>query len=83
MAPACRKNWGFTSLIPERQAWLVQTGARYIWTTPSVMKSRERLYTNLKPILPDAHAFVVERISQVIDKYISAFNLENLLSQLE
>lgn len=65
----------FSELKPPRQDWLLQTGARYIWTDPGVSAARLLLYTNLQPYFPDLHGFVVERIAQVIEKYIVKFNL--------
>lgn len=65
----------FSALLPERRAWLVQTGARYIWTEPSVVAARHKLYDNLRAIIPDPNAYVVERIALAMDRYICAFNL--------
>ncbi len=65
----------FVDLSPKRRAWLVQTGARYVWTAPNVEAARQKLYHNLNPILPDPHQYVVERIVLSIDSYINAFNL--------
>lgn len=70
----------FAGLSPERRAWLVQTGARYVWTAPGVLKAREQLYGNLSLVMPDPHQFVVERIAHSIDRYITAFNLFDALS---
>jgi tagatose-1,6-bisphosphate aldolase non-catalytic subunit AgaZ/GatZ len=63
------------SLSPERRDWLVQTGARYIWTDSDVREERERLYASLSPILPDPNAFVVERIALSMEHYITPFHL--------
>jgi len=65
----------FDELMPERQEWLVATGARYVWTDPRVLAARARLYEHLRHELPDPHGFVVERIAQNIQKYVDAFNL--------
>lgn len=74
----------FAALSPARRAWLVQTGARYVWTDPQVLAARERLYANLSAAdqPPDAHgsrldphAYVVERIAHSIDHYVNQFNL--------
>ena len=73
----------FAELSPERRAWLVQTGARYIWATPTVVAARRKLYDNLKLVMPDPHAYVVKRIVRAIDRYITAFNLFDALSVLE
>lgn len=72
----------FRDISPERKNWLLQTGARYIWATPSVVNARKKLYENLSPILPDPHAYVVDRIATTIDKYIIAFHLFDSLSIL-
>ena len=73
----------FAELSPERRAWLVQTGARYIWATPTVVAARRKLYDNLKLVMPDPHAYVVKHIVRAIDRYITAFNLFDALSVLE
>ena len=65
----------FRSLQPERRAWLAQTGARYIWTSPAVVEARARLYGNLRVVIADPHRYVVERIQRSIDRYINAFHL--------
>ena len=73
----------FYSLTPQRRSWLAQTGARYIWTRPEVQAARQRLYQNLSPVLPDPHAYVVDRIARAIDRYINAFNLFDSLTLFE
>jgi tagatose-1,6-bisphosphate aldolase non-catalytic subunit AgaZ/GatZ len=65
----------FSALTPERRAWLVQTGARYVWREPQVEAARRLLYANLSPILPDPNDYVVERIARALDRYINAFQL--------
>ena len=72
----------FAQLSSERRDWLTQTGARYIWTAPAVLDARSRLYQNLTPVMSDPHAFVVDHIAGVIDRYIDAFNLRNSLRLL-
>lgn len=72
----------FAELAPERQAWLVMTAARYVWTDPRVMAARERLYENVRAEIANPHGFVVERIEQNIQKYIDAFNLQGSVAQL-
>ncbi len=67
----------FNALKPDRQLWLLQTGSRYIWTDACVVTARQVLYRNLEIILPDPNQYVVDRIVQVIDKYITHFNLFN------
>lgn len=70
----------FAALAPARREWLVQTGARYIWTQPSVQERRQRLYKNLMTVLPDPHGYVVDRIVQAMDRYINAFGLFNAVT---
>lgn len=65
----------FADLKPERRTWLVQTGARYVWTAPSVTTAREVLYENLRHVLPDPHQVVVQRVSAAMEKYVIAFHL--------
>ena len=77
------KGLAFADLAPERRAWLVQTGARYIWTDRDVLAERERLYANLRPVMPDANAFVVERIALAMERYITYFHLFGCLPLLE
>lgn len=67
----------FDALRKDRQLWLLQTGSRYIWTVQSVLNARQRLYSNLVGTIPDPHQYVVDRIVDVIDKYIIQFNLSN------
>jgi D-tagatose-1,6-bisphosphate aldolase subunit GatZ/KbaZ len=65
----------FSSLATDRRDWLVQTGARYVWTDASVQAARARLYATLAPVLPDANQYVVDRIARSMDRYINAFHL--------
>ena len=67
----------FAELSAARRTWLVQTGARYIWTDAQVQAARQQLYANLAPILPDPHQYVVQRIARAIDAYVNAFGLFN------
>jgi D-tagatose-1,6-bisphosphate aldolase subunit GatZ/KbaZ len=76
------KGQKFTALTPARREWLVQTGARYIWTQPSVLEARQRLYQNLITVLPDPHAYVVDRIVLAMDRYINAFGLFNAVKYI-
>ena len=69
------KRLEFQALAPERREWLVQTGARYIWTQPSVKEARQRLYQNLSGAMPDPHVYVVDRIVGAMDRYVNAFGL--------
>jgi D-tagatose-1,6-bisphosphate aldolase subunit GatZ/KbaZ len=73
----------FSELPPERRRWLVQTGARYIWTAPAVVAARQVLYSNLRTATFDPHQYLVDRIAGCIDKYINAFNLSNSVATFE
>lgn len=65
----------FADLAPERRDWLVQTGARYIWTDPSVVAERAELYRVAGEVHPDPNAFVVEQIARSMERYVTAFHL--------
>lgn len=73
----------FDHLPPERRAWLVQTGSRYVWAVPSVASARRALYDNLAPVVSDPHQFVVNRIAQALDRYITAFHLFDAWALIE
>ena len=73
----------FKDLSQKRREWLIQTGARYIWTDKNVLQARTRLYQNLKLIMPSPHQFVLDEIKHSIDRYLTAFNLVDSLSLLE
>ena len=73
----------FNQLAPVRQDWLVQTGARYVWTAPEVNQARSRLYENLAEIIPDPHLFVVDRIVTSIEHYIQAFGLSGFQNKID
>ncbi len=64
----------FTSLTPERQAWLIRTGCRYVWTQPPVVDARRRLYRHLASRC-NAEAYVVWRLAEALLRYLHAFNL--------
>ena len=66
---------GLRDLPPKRRAWLVQTGARYIWTDPRVREARQHLYENLAAAMPDPHHFVVARIARSMERYVTHFHL--------
>ena len=76
------KGSGFENLTPDRKDWLLKTGSRYIWTDLRVIDARESLYRNLERAGIDAHAYVLGQITQVIEKYIRAFNLVNSVDVL-
>ncbi len=73
----------FDQLTLKRREWLVQTSARYIWTNIDVIKARKQLYANLSLVMPDPHAYVIDRIMQAMDKYINAFHLLDSLERFE
>jgi D-tagatose-1,6-bisphosphate aldolase subunit GatZ/KbaZ len=72
----------FEALTPARRDWLLQTGARYIWTQPAVLAARAQLYQNLAGVLPDPSGYVVDRIAAAIDRYLLHFNLVGALEKL-
>jgi D-tagatose-1,6-bisphosphate aldolase subunit GatZ/KbaZ len=73
----------FEDLSVERKDWLYKTCSRYIWTNDRVVAARNWLYKNLTNYGNDPHSYVVERISQNVEKYIKAFNLQNSIDILE
>ena len=77
------KGLPFTEISPRRKEWLLKTGSRYIWTNPQVVTARDVLYRNLGQFGIEAHEHVVDRIAQVIVKYIHAFNLEDSVDVLK
>jgi tagatose-1,6-bisphosphate aldolase non-catalytic subunit AgaZ/GatZ len=91
IASQCWKKWlaleekdkDFTDLALLRQVRLIECGARYVWNEPGVKAARQNLYQNLSSLMTDPQSFVVERIMTVIEKYISAFNLHDVLARLE
>ena len=68
----------FESITPDRQRWLIQPGARYIWQKPEAVAARRMLYDNLVLNGIDAEGIVLSTIERAIDKYYVAFNLVNL-----
>ncbi|MCD6291029.1 MAG: class II D-tagatose-bisphosphate aldolase, non-catalytic subunit [Anaerolineae bacterium] len=72
----------FAELAPERRSWLVQTGSRYVWTRPEVVAARDALYRNVSAVYPSPHGYVVDRIAQVMEKYVVAFHLFDSLTLL-
>lgn len=73
----------FHEIDNDRRLWLLQTGARYMWSDPKVQQARSRLYSNLKSITPDPHRIVVESVLLSIEKYIEAFHLRDSLPLFE
>jgi tagatose-1,6-bisphosphate aldolase non-catalytic subunit AgaZ/GatZ len=72
----------FDALRPDRQEWLVATGARYVWTDPQVLAARQHLYQNLSAEYPSPDTFVVDRIADSIQQYVDAFKLRDSLPLL-
>jgi tagatose-1,6-bisphosphate aldolase non-catalytic subunit AgaZ/GatZ len=72
----------FKDLSVARKEWLLTTGSRYIWTNDRVITARNLLYKNLSNQVDDPHAYVVERITQKVEKYLQAFNLQNSMDIL-
>jgi D-tagatose-1,6-bisphosphate aldolase subunit GatZ/KbaZ len=77
---ATQRVWD--GLVPERRSWLTQTGARYVWTAPTVLAARETLYRNVSPVISDPHQAVVDRVAHSMQKYVVAFNLFDSLVTL-
>ncbi len=73
----------FAGLSPQRRLWLAQTGSRYVWTEPPVLAARRELYAHLSLVMPDPHAYVVDRIARAIDKYVTAFGLFDAVTLLD
>ena len=69
------KGSSFDELADDRQDWLLQTGARYVWANPKVVEARQNLYTNVGLVMQDPHEYVLRRIESAIDRYINAYNL--------
>lgn len=74
---AGEEDLAFEEISAERRAWLVQTSARYVWADEAVLAAREQLYTNLRLVMPDPNAYVVERIAHSMDRYVNAFHLHD------
>jgi tagatose-1,6-bisphosphate aldolase non-catalytic subunit AgaZ/GatZ len=68
----------FGSITPERQAWLIRTGCRYIWQNREVTDARRQLYENLESRGIKADHIVLSKIESAMDKYFEAFNLKDL-----
>lgn len=72
------KGRDFDALSAERQAWLVRTGARYVWTRPPVVAARERLYETMRMNGIDPDAVVRIAIERSMDRYFQAFGLTGM-----
>lgn len=73
----------FEYLGRERQNWLCETGARYVWADPEVQEARTRLYGNLALAMPDPHNYVVGRVADVLEHYARSFHLFDSLRVFE
>ena len=76
------KGVDFYQIDPERRAWLVKTGCRYIWQKPEALVARTNLYENLKRVGMDPENIVLDRIEHDMDKYFYAFNIVDLNKML-
>lgn len=76
------RHHNFNTLSQERKQWLVQTGARYVWTAPSVVEAREALYANLSCLIENPGQTVVDRIALSMERYITHFHLFDSLTAL-
>ena len=72
----------FSDLTSTRKEWLLKTGSRYIWTNDQVVAARDIMYNNLWKKQIDAHNYVIEKITKVIEKYVTVFNLQNSVDVL-
>lgn len=80
---AGEKGRDFKQLSEERRNWLVQTGARYIWTDSGVVAARQALYNNLSTVMAEPNQFVVERIARAMEKYVTHFHLFDAVTLLD
>jgi D-tagatose-1,6-bisphosphate aldolase subunit GatZ/KbaZ len=72
----------FDQLAPERREWMVQACSRYEWRREAVVSARQRLFDNLARDGIDGDGHVVEAISTRLDRYVTAFNLNGIASDL-
>jgi len=73
----------FDQLSSRRQEWMVETGARYVWTKPPVVEAREVLYNNLREFGYRPERIVSAYIERRMDKYYHSFNLVGLNARLQ
>jgi D-tagatose-1,6-bisphosphate aldolase subunit GatZ/KbaZ len=76
------KGKEFSGLDLKRQAWLIEVGARYIWADAQVVAARKTLYENLAVLMSDPQSYVVDRLVALMEKYVHAFNLPDLLDKV-
>jgi len=67
----------FSQLQEDRQLWLLRTGSRYIWMSPSVVTARAKLYENLRAHGIEPEEEVLRSIDEAMDRFFGAFNLSN------
>ena len=67
----------FSQLQEDRQLWLLRTGSRYIWMSPSVVAERAKLNDNLRARGIDVEEEVLSSIDGAMDRFFVAFNLSN------
>jgi D-tagatose-1,6-bisphosphate aldolase subunit GatZ/KbaZ len=72
----------FSHLTKDRQLWLLRTGSRYIWMSPSVVDERARLYDNLRATGVDAEREVLKAMDRAMDEFFVPFNLRNSLPRI-
>jgi tagatose-1,6-bisphosphate aldolase non-catalytic subunit AgaZ/GatZ len=73
----------FSQIDRDRQLWLLRTGARYVWMSPSVVAGRTKLYDNLRTCGINAEEEVLGDIDKAMDAFFVPFNLEDSSSKIE
>jgi hypothetical protein len=69
--------------IVQCKKWLVETGARYVWTEQSVLVSRHVFYENVSQKINNPNQWVVSKIADRIRYYITSFDLEKSWNTLK
>jgi len=72
-----------SKLPPERKQWLVETGARYVWTEQIVLESKRLLYKNVSRKINNPNQWVVSKIAARIGHYFTSFKLEKSWESLK
>ncbi|MCX8188025.1 MAG: class II D-tagatose-bisphosphate aldolase, non-catalytic subunit [Nitrososphaeria archaeon] len=72
----------FNQLPENRRKWLLGTGARYVLSSPGFVQARSRLQENLRRLGADLERVVMAKLRDVLWKYAHAFNLVDLMSEL-
>jgi len=73
----------FSQIDRNRQLWLLRTGARYVWMSPSVIAGRTKLYDNLRTCGMNAEEEVLGDIDNAMDAFFVPFNLGDSSSKIE